>query len=198
MASHSPYHDRLPFGERVSVKPILGDPFFPFEGDFGVRPLERPIVPEPPRKGEPGGARCEICAEPEQCRIWHDERWAVHAGFEPIGLPMVALLVPVQHVTLHTMPPDLVAGLGPMIQRLAVAVGRVPGVGRTHFSRFGDGGEHFHIWFLARPLGMMQLRGPMLAVWDELLPRVPDEEFAANARIVAGALAEGGGRAVSR
>ncbi|MFC0627258.1 hypothetical protein [Kribbella deserti] len=36
----------------------------------------------------------------------------------------------------------------------------------------------------------MQLRGPMIAVWDELLPRLPDEEFRANARIVATALAE--------
>jgi hypothetical protein len=198
MAGHSAYHDRLPYGERLSADPVLGGPFFPFDGDVRVRPLDEPVVPEPPRKGEPGGERCPTCAEPEECLVWRDERWAVYAGFEPVGLPMVALLMPIQHVTLHTMGPDLVAGLGPMIQRTAVAIGRIPGVGRTHFSRFGDGSEHFHIWFLARPLGMMQLRGPMLAVWDDLLPRVPDEEFAANVRTLAAALAEGGGRAVSR
>jgi hypothetical protein len=52
----------------------------------------------------------------------------------------------------------------------------------------GDGSEHFHLWFLARPLGMMQLRGPMLAVWDELLPKVPDEEFQQNVRTMVAAL----------
>lgn len=198
MGGYSAYHDRLPYGERVPAEPVLGGPFFPFEGEIRVRPLDEPIVPEPPRRGEPGGERCSACAEPEKCLIWRDERWAVYAGFEPAGLPMVALLVPIEHVTLHAMGPELAAGLGPMIQRLAVAIGRIDGVGRTHFSRFGDGGEHFHVWFRARPLGMMQLRGPMLAVWDDLLPRVPEAEFAANARTVADALAEGGGRAVSR
>jgi hypothetical protein len=63
-------------------------------------------------------------------------------------------------------------------------------VGRTHFNRWGDGSEHFHVWFLARPLGMMQLRGAMVALWDDLLPKVPDEEFRANARTVAAALTE--------
>lgn len=198
MDGYSAYHDRLPFGERLSAESVLGDPFFPFDGDITVRPLERPVVPEPPRRGEPGGEPCPACAEPEKGLIWRDERWAVFAGFEPIGLPMVALLMPVQHVTLHRLGPELVATLGPMIHRLAVAVGRIPGVGRTHFSRFGDGSEHFHVWFLARPLGMQQMRGPMLSVWDDLLPRVPDEEFAANARIVATALAEDGGQVVSR
>jgi hypothetical protein len=69
-------------------------------------------------------------------------------------------------------------------------------VGRAHFSRWGDGSEHFHLWFLARPLGMMQMRGAMLAVWDDLLPRVPDAERSEAARVVAAALAEGGGEAV--
>ena len=40
---------------------------------------------------------------------------------------------------------------------------------------------------------MMQLRGPMLAVWDDLLPAIPEEELRANTRIVAEALAVGGG-----
>jgi hypothetical protein len=86
--------------------------------------------------------------------------------------------------------------MGPLIQRVAVAVGQIPGVARTHFSRWGDGSEHFHLWFLARPLGMMQMRGPMLAIWDDLLPRLSDEEMRANTRIVAEALATDGGELV--
>jgi hypothetical protein len=170
---------------------VLGGPFFPFEGDIEIRPLDEPIVPEPPRRGEPGGPPCDQCAEPEKYLVWHDEQWRLYAGFEPIGLPMVAALIPVEHVTLHTMPLSLAASFGVMIQRVALAIGKIDGVGRVHFARFGDGGEHFHLWFLARPLGMMQLRGPMLAVWDELLPRLPDEEFQANCRIVAEALNAG-------
>jgi hypothetical protein len=62
-------------------------------------------------------------------------------------------------------------------------------VGRVHVSRWGDGSEHFHLWFLARPKGMWQMRGAMLAVWDDLLPQVPAEEWTASLRAVAESLA---------
>jgi diadenosine tetraphosphate (Ap4A) HIT family hydrolase len=194
----SEYHRRLPYGERVAADPVLGGPFFPFDGDIQVRPLDEPVLPEPPRRGEPGGDPCPTCAEPGSGPnvIWRDEQWSLLSGMEPNGLPMVALLVTREHYLLDTLPPELMATLGPMIQRVAGAIRRIDGVGRTHFSRWGDGSEHFHIWFLARPLGMMQLRGAMLAVWDDLLPRVPDEEFRTNARTVAAALAETGGEPV--
>lgn len=184
-----PYYARLPYGERVSPEPVLGNRFFPFEGDIQVRPLERPIVPEPPRGGEPGGEPCVLCAEPTRNLIWRDAQWTLNTSGDPIGLPMVASLSTIEHVTLHDMGPDLVAGLGPMIQRVVKAIGRIEGVGRVHFHRYGDGAEHFHMWFLARPLGMMQLRGPMLAVWDDLLPHLPEEELRANIRTVAEGLA---------
>jgi hypothetical protein len=49
------------------------------------------------------------------------------------------------------------------------------------------------VWFLPRPKGMLQLRGALLAAWDDLLPKVPQDEWdrsrAAVARMVA---AEGG------
>src|SRR2546428_7124660 len=115
----SPYHDRLPYGERVPAEPVLGGPFFPFEGDLQVKPLQEPIDPEPPRMGEPGGESCQVCMDPEKFRVWHNDRWALQAGFEPIGIPMIALLVPIQHVTLHDLPPDLAAEFGVLIQRVA-------------------------------------------------------------------------------
>ena len=55
------------------------------------------------------------------------------------------------------------------MQRVGDAVKAVQGVARCHFSRWGDGSEHFHLWALARPAGMMQGRGPMLAFWDDVL-----------------------------
>ena len=45
---------------------------------------------------------------------------------------------------------------------------------------------------------MMQLRGAMIAAWDDMLPKIPEDEFAANARQVAAALAEDGGETVGR
>ncbi|MDX6293804.1 MAG: hypothetical protein QOH50_2879 [Kribbellaceae bacterium] len=192
----SEYHRRLPYGQRVAADPVLGGRFFPFDGDIQVVPLHEPVLPEPPRSGEPGGEPCPTCAEPEGDAIWGDDQWLLKAGLQPNGLPMVALLVPREHYLLDELPPDLTATLGPLIQRVAGAIRRIDGVGRTHFSRWGDGSEHFHVWFLARPLGMMQLRGPMLAIWNDLLPRVPTDEFRANARTVAAALAEGGGHAL--
>ncbi|GAA1692393.1 hypothetical protein GCM10009745_42220 [Kribbella yunnanensis] len=69
-------------------------------------------------------------------------------------------------------------------------------MGRTHFNRWGDGSEHFHLWFLARPVGQMQLRGAMIALWDDMLPNVPSEQHNEYVRVVAAALGEGGGEAV--
>jgi hypothetical protein len=109
---------------------------------------------------------------------------------------MVAGLNSVDHVTLRTLPDDLTATLGLVIRRLALAVERIDSVARCHINRWGDGSAHFHMWFLARPLGMMQLRGAMIAAWDDMLPRLPDDEMAANIRTVAAAMAEGGGETV--
>jgi hypothetical protein len=191
----SEYHSRLPYGERMSAEPLLGGPFFPFEGDLQVVPLAEPVLPEPPRRGEEGGEECPKCADPDRFAIWRDGQWQLKT-FAAGGLPFVAILEPHEHYRLDNLPPELTATLGPLIQRVANAIRRIDSVGRTHFSRWGDGSEHFHLWFLARPVGMMQLRGAMIAAWDDMLPKIPDEELVANARLVAAALAEDGGEAV--
>jgi hypothetical protein len=40
---------------------------------------------------------------------------------------------------------------------------------------------------------MWQLRGALLAAWDDLLPKVPQGEWDRNRRIVGEAMAAGGG-----
>src|SRR5436190_22356442 len=45
--------------------------------------------------------------------------------------------------------------------------------------RWGDGGAHFHVWFLPRPLGMIEAAGMMLPLWEDVLPNLTDEELAA-------------------
>ena len=51
------------------------------------------------------------------------------------------------------------------------------------------------MWALARPLGMMQGRGAMLAFWDDVLPAMPPDLAQEHLRIVAESLASGGGAA---
>jgi diadenosine tetraphosphate (Ap4A) HIT family hydrolase len=189
------YVRRLPIGERLPLGDLLADPLFPFEGDVRMLPLENPRFPEPERHGVLA-AECRQCREEPENLIWSDEHWRVLSRPAPHGLPIVAVLVPRAHHDLEDLPANLARELGPMVQRVARAMSRLDSVGRVHVNRWGDGSYHFHVWFLARPRGMWQMRGAMLAVWDDLLPRVPDEEWAANRRAVAAALAEDGGQAV--
>jgi diadenosine tetraphosphate (Ap4A) HIT family hydrolase len=186
----SPYLARLPIGERLPLGGVSSSELFPLEGDILVKPLDAPIVPEPARRGEPGGGPCPACAQPDIGVVWRNDRWAVHANLaERHGLPALVVLQPRAHHDLEDLPPALAAELGTMIQRVARAISALPDVGRVHVNRWGDGGSHFHVWFLARPRGMWQMRGAMLAVWDDLLPPVPPEELRTNLATVAAALA---------
>jgi diadenosine tetraphosphate (Ap4A) HIT family hydrolase len=190
----SPYLRRLPIGERLPLGDVANDELFPLEGEILVRRGEPPIIPEPKRRGDAGLADCGNCANLDTDTIWHDDRWLVRGNMaNPHGLPAVAVLLPRAHHDLNDLPPELAGELGPMIQRVSRAISALPDVGRVHVNRWGDGSEHFHIWFLARPLGMWQMRGAMLAVWDDLLPPVPSDEWRASLRQIATALAENGG-----
>ncbi len=190
-----PYFDRLPVGERLPIGDVVNDDLFPLEGEILVKPLDAPRIPEPHRHGEAGREPCWNCEHPDTDTIWANEHWIVRANpDEPHGLPAVAVLLPRAHHDLLDLPADLALELGPMIQRVARAISSLSEVGRVHVNRWGDGSEHFHIWFLARPLGMWQMRGAMLAVWDDLLPKVPAAEWRANVARIAAALAAEDGR----
>lgn len=188
----SDYLRRLPIGQRVSTAPVTGNDLWPFDADLETVALQEPRIPEPPRGGA-GGVDCSSCRRTPGFDVWQDGSWALGIPEQPSGLPILAVLISRAHHDLEDLPPDLAAELGPMIQRVARAIGSVEDVGRVHVNRWGDGGEHFHVWFLARPRGMWQLRGAMLAVWDDLLPKVPQEEWDRNRRTVAEAMAAGGG-----
>ncbi|WP_449352279.1 hypothetical protein [Streptomyces shaanxiensis] len=75
--------------------------------------------------------------------------------------------------------------LGPLVQRVERAVPGLDGVARVHVSRWGDGAAHLHFRLLARPAGLLQLRGTFLPVWEELLPSLPEEERRRNHRLIA-------------
>jgi hypothetical protein len=151
-------------------------------------------VPEAPRAGELDPSECGHCRRSD-FTIWRDDVWHVKAGFEPMRIPFIGGLAPNVHCRLEDAPLEVLSALGPLMQRLSVAVKSIPGVARTHFSRWGDGSEHFHLWALARPAGMMQGRGAMLAFWNDVLPAMPEAMATEHLRIVAESLASGGGEA---
>ena len=189
----SPYHRTLPIGERLSGQPLVDDALSCFD-DVTLKVLEPMLVPEEPRAGELDPSSCHHC-RPSEHTIWADDLWHVNAGFAPMSLPYVGGIAPNEHCTLDTAPLELLVALGPLLQRVNTAVKSIAGVARTHFARWGDGSEHFHLWALARPAGMMQGRGAMLAFWDDVLPRLSEDMQREHLHTVAEALAAGGGTA---
>ncbi|WP_412541989.1 hypothetical protein R8Z50_05465 [Longispora sp. K20-0274] len=192
----SAYVQRLPIGEPIPF-PEDGIPnwdIFPFEGDLQVKVLEAPELPEPPRHGEvPADCRCAT-GLPDNT-IWSDDNWVVLRMWEAHSLPAIVILKPIAHHDLDDLPPHLSAELGPVMQRVEKAIMGLGGIARVHVNKWGDGGAHLHWWFFGRPEGMVQLRGTCLPLWDDVLPRVPVEEWTETNRKIAAALAVDGGHA---
>ena len=67
------------------------------------------------------------------------------------------------------LPDDLAAEQGLLLSRIERAVASVEHVGRVHVGRWGDGCEHLHWWFIARPTRFPQLIGSFAAIWDDIL-----------------------------
>jgi diadenosine tetraphosphate (Ap4A) HIT family hydrolase len=160
---------------------------FPYEGELRVRPVEDVVLPEPPRSGE-GGVDCGACAAPDDQYVWTDADWRLRSTDEPTGLPVVLLLEPRVHADLHDLPPAVQAGMGDVLVRVEAAVRSLGGIARVHVMRIGDGAEHLHWWFMARPAGLLQARGSFAVEWDDILPPRPVDEWKADLQRVAAAL----------
>ena len=144
-------------------------------------PGERQI-PEPPRRGEPGGPPCGICGGKTTSAVWSDENWTLHP---PVGgsLPGAVWLASRLHVdSFADLPDELATDFGRVAARVERAILSRGDVARVHLYRWGDGGAHFHVWFLPRPLGMVEASGMMLPLWEDALPNVPDSRQRAVGR----------------
>ena len=180
---------------RLPVPPQSMWEIFPFEHEnLRVKPLDPLVLPEPPRRGEEG-VDCGVCARGEDDAAWSDERWKLVGFAEPLGLPFGAMLAPRAHLDLGDLDDEHAADLGLITVRLDRAIRDLGGIGRVHVNKWGDGGAHLHVVYLARPAGMLQLRGSNLALWEEMLPRVPADDAAESLAQVARALAAWRGRA---
>jgi diadenosine tetraphosphate (Ap4A) HIT family hydrolase len=153
-----------------------------------LEPSER-VLPEPARRGEPGGEPCAICSGDTTEPVWSDERWTLHPP-RACSLPGTVWLASRVHVdSFSDLPEDLAADFGRIAARVERAILGLGDTARVHLYRWGDGGAHFHVWFLPRPLGMVEASGAMLPLWEDVLPNVPDDELVVAARRVAAALA---------
>lgn len=193
----SDYVKGLPIGQPIpfDADGIPGWEIFPFEGDLKVKPLEQPVLPEPPREGEAGGPPCTACAAGDDRYIWADEHWRLRK-FDPAAIPALVMLEPRAHHDNGDLPAERAAELGGLFQRIERVLLGLSGVARVHIMRFGDGAEHLHWWFAARPEGMMQLRGSCLLIWDDVLPKQNPEAWAETNRRIAHAMAADGGVAL--
>lgn len=171
-------------------------PTFPFEGDLRVKKLADPVDEEPPRHGE-DPAECSACRAPDSAYIWISERWRVRSLDRPTGLPMVLILESRSHLDMGDLTNLLAAELGVLTVRLERAIRSLDDVARVHVNRWGDGSAHLHVWFLARPVGRLQLRGTFLSLWDDILPRIPEAQWRENLAHVAAWLADFGGEALA-
>ena len=143
---------------------------------------------ERPRFGE-GGVDCGRCAAPDSEYIWTNETWRLWPFTPPNGLPLVVLLEPREHYAEPgDLPDELAADLGVMLARIEREIRALGNIGRVHVCRWGDGGEHLHWWFMARPARIPQLIGSFAAIWDDILPPVPEEIRRADLEKLAAAL----------
>ena len=175
--------------DSLRMPPVETWETFPYDGELTPRALLPPVEQEEPRFGE-GGVDCRRCAASDDEYIWTTERWRLHP-IEPSGLPVVVLLEPRAHYAEPgDLPDELAAELGVLQARIERAIRSIGEIGRVHVCRWGDGGEHLHWWFMARPARIPQLIGSFAAIWDEILPPVPEEVWRANLDAVVAALDE--------
>ena len=169
--ARSPYHQRLPYGERLSAAPPRPAPRS--SGSRATSPPGRSSrcwCPRSPGSGELDPAECFHCRPTPEHLIWRDDQW--HVGGAPLD-----------RVAVHSRPgperarPARPDGRGAArdVRRPGPAARRGDPVRSTGWpartSRAGATGRRTSTctsW--RRPLGMMQGRGPMLAFWDDVLP----------------------------
>lgn len=179
--------------------PPQGDwDIFPWEvadGELAPRVLQPPSD-EPVRRGESADRPCGACAgfDPELI-VWEDDQWVLTHDGAPSGLPIVVVLHPREHLDLDTLDDDLASELGRISVRLVRIIEHLPHIGRVHVSRWGDGGAHLHVWFIARTARLTNVLGSPTIDWDEILPPGPEDVWRADLHTVADKLANWGGHA---
>lgn len=148
-------------------------------------------IPEPPRRGEDGGEPCFPCsAASDGNQIWSDDHWTLHDPGQT-SLPGSVWLASRAHFdSFADMPAEMAATFAGVCGRVERAILGLGDVGRVHVYRWGDGGAHFHVWLVPRPLGRLDLSGSALMAWEDTLPPASEDEIAEAGRRIAAAMSD--------
>src|SRR5262249_955592 len=73
---------RRPRAERDLDRTRGGTMSFPYAEPLVAREPGERVIPEPPRRGEPGGPPCAICGGKTTSEVWSDAHWTLHP---PVG-----------------------------------------------------------------------------------------------------------------
>jgi hypothetical protein len=84
----------------------------PYEEPLVRRAAGERQIPEPPRRGEPGGPPCGICTGKSTSAVWSDENWTLHPPVQG-SLPGAVWLASRVHVdSFADLPDELAADFG--------------------------------------------------------------------------------------
>ena len=174
---------RLPLGAMVAWD------VFPFEADgLRARPLTEHADPEPDRRKAPEDCKtCTALDRPDLVLHQGDRLAVIRPG--GTSLPFVANVVSRSHEPLDDLDDDGHVELGRLIGRTYGALRALDGIGNVHVNKWENGTGHLSVTLLARPLGVLQLRGSHVTTWADMLPPTPAEELDARAELVRSALA---------
>jgi diadenosine tetraphosphate (Ap4A) HIT family hydrolase len=146
-------------------------------------------LPEPPRRGEEGGEPCFPCSPESRANaIWADERWSLHNPGQTSLAGSVWLTSREHFDSYADMPAQYASTLAGVVGRAERAVLALGEVGRVHVYRWGEGGSHFHLWLVPRPVGRMDMAGPFLPVWEDTMPPLGKAEIEAVGEKIAAAM----------
>ena len=112
--------------------------------------------------------------------FWSSEIFVV-ARPASTSLMFWATVAPRTHRTLDLLDGDELAEMGQVLGRTFRAVNALDGVGRVHLNKWENNTGHLLWNVLARPEGVLQLRGSNLPAWADMLPHVPEAELADRA-----------------
>lgn len=183
---------------RLPMPPVHEWEIFPWElveGELRPKVLPAPSAAEAPRHGETEET-CGTCSAGDELTIWRNERWKVTRGQAPTGLPLILWLHPIEHLDGDDLDEEMAAEYGGLQVRLSRIMAGLPNIGRVHVCRWGDGGAHLHLWFIARPDRFPIIKGSMAVEWDEMLPPGPASVWQADWTEVARKLATHEGHAL--
>ena len=181
--------DHLDAAGRPPVGGMAEWDVFPFEASGLVpKPMGERVVPEPSRV-----RTADACGT---CRALARDDLVLHTGsrlavIRPGGtsLMFVANVVARDHERLDDLDEAADEELGRLVARTYRALRALPGVGNVQVSKWENGGGHLSVNVLARPLGVLELRGSNLPVWADMLPNIPQDEYDERAQAVRAALA---------